>query len=383
MRYCEKCGARVSDDSLYCQKCGNRLRIISIDHNDSKPASHNAPDDEDTGYTGKAGADQIKQETVQNYSEGAISEQESAADFSSAESPIQTKYEGVCLSCYAFVGNVEICPNCHNKTGYIPPETINQGAGSGNGLSDTEMYDSGNGDNDRGGKGFRQFFPFIFGGVIAAVAMCAIGMFMFPPSGSGGEQGTILIVPGGDATDSVRENQSAESRSADKTPTPASTAGSSTASDNKPTDTPTPKPTDTPTPKPTDTPTPKPTDTPTPKPTDTPTPSPTPVPEPVQTSFENDTPTSYFWPDSDKKYYTNGDLDGLTPKQLRYIVNEIYAREGYIFKKQEWRDYFNRKEWYNPRIPADSFTDDKLNQYEKYNVDLISAYEISHGYNQG
>ena len=372
MRYCEKCGARVADDSMYCQNCGNRLRIISNNRNDSILSSQNNTDDEDTESAGMPQFDHSEQDIAEDYSEDSASGQESSAE-TSAASTIQVKYEGVCLSCYAFVGDVEICPNCHNKTGYIPPERDNQGANSDSGQVDTEIYD-GASDNNKGGKGFRQFIPFIFGGIIAAVAMCAIGMFLFPPSGSGGDQGTLLIVPGGDTSNFIRD-QSAESKPADKTPTPAPTAGSSSASDKKPTNSPTPKPTDTPTPKPTD--------TPTPKPTDTPTPSPTPTPEPVQTSFENDTPTSYFWPDADKKYYTNGDLDGLTPKQLRYIVNEIYAREGYIFVKQEWLDYFNTKEWYNPRIPAKDFTDDKLNQYEKYNVDLISAYETSHGYNQG
>ena len=373
MRYCEKCGARVADDSMYCQNCGSKLRIISSNSNDSIPISQSNTDDEDTGSAGMPQSDQSEQDIAEDYSEGSAPEKESSADPSDA-STIQMKYEGVCLSCYAFVGDVEICPNCHNKTGYIPPERDNLGADSGSGQDDTYIED-GVSDNDNRGKGFRQYIPFIFGGIIAAVAICAIGMFLFPPSGSGGDQGTVLIVPGGDTSNSVRKDQSAESKPADKTSTPAPTEAPSSASDNKPTSSPTPKPTDTPTPKPTD--------TPTPKPTDTPTPSPTPTPEPVQTSFENDTSTSYFWPDADKKYYTNGDLDGLTPKQLRYIVNEIYAREGYIFVKQEWLDYFNTKEWYNPRIPAKDFTDDKLNQYEKYNVDLISAFETSHGYNQG
>ena len=373
MRYCEKCGARVADDSMYCQNCGSKLRIISSNSNDSIPISQSNTDDEDTGSAGMPQSDQSEQDIAEDYSEGSAPEKESSADPSDA-STIQMKYEGVCLSCYAFVGDVEICPNCHNKTGYIPPERDNLGADSGSGQDDTYIED-GVSDNDNRGKGFRQYIPFIFGGIIAAVAICAIGMFLFPPSGSGGDQGTVLIVPGGDTSNSVRKDQSAESKPADKTSTPAPTEAPSSASDNKPTSSPTPKPTDTPTPKPTD--------TPTPMPTDTPTPSPTPTPEPVQTSFENDTSTSYFWPDADKKYYTNGDLDGLTPKQLRYIVNEIYAREGYIFVKQEWLDYFNTKEWYNPRIPAKDFTDDKLNQYEKYNVDLISAFETSHGYNQG
>lgn len=100
------------------------------------------------------------------------------------------------------------------------------------------------------------------------------------------------------------------------------------------------------------------------------------------TSFDADTSTSYFWPDADTRYYSESDLQGLTPLQIRYITNEIFAREGYIFKKEEWYNYFIQKEWYHPTVPADQFTDSMLNAYEKGNVDMISAYEKAHNINQ-
>lgn len=102
----------------------------------------------------------------------------------------------------------------------------------------------------------------------------------------------------------------------------------------------------------------------------------------AQSSFVADTADSYFWPDSNTRYYSESDLDGLTPLQIRYITNEIYAREGYIFKKAEWSNYFSQKNWYHPTIPADQFNDSLLNEYELANVKMITAYEVAHNINQ-
>lgn len=118
-----------------------------------------------------------------------------------------------------------------------------------------------------------------------------------------------------------------------------------------------------------------PTPTNTPSPTPLPTFTPTPVPTVAATSFERDTSTSFYWPDSDKRYYTEADLQGLTAIQIATIRNEIYAREGYIFKTQSWLDYFQQKEWYQPRIKSEDFTDADLNPYEFANVQMIVAYE--------
>jgi hypothetical protein len=199
--------------------------------------------------------------------------------------------------------------------------------------------------------------------VIIMLAAAAVGIFLIAPA--------------------VMKAASSKTAAADvsvETSTPALTE----------TPVPTAEPTAVPTAVPTATPTAAPTPTPTAVPTVTPTPVPTLTPAaiteaPAQSeasSFVADTTTSYFWPDSNTRYYSESDLNGLTALQLRYITNEIFAREGYIFKKQEWYDYFSQKTWYHPTIPADQFTDDMLNPYEKANVDMISAYEKARGWNQ-
>lgn len=165
--------------------------------------------------------------------------------------------------------------------------------------------------------------------------------------------------------------------------------------------------TSTPLPTPSFTPTPTPSPLPTPTPTIAPTPTPTPtaVPE-ITVESETDlsqvngikdpstnsdiyipgaTASSYLWPDADKRYYSDSDLDGLTEGQVRYLINEIYAREGYTFKNSLWTSYFQQKTWYSATVSNEDFTASPrtyLNSYEYQNVELINNYQKSHGFQE-
>ncbi|MGC8140934.1 YARHG domain-containing protein, partial [Salmonella enterica] len=50
---------------------------------------------------------------------------------------------------------------------------------------------------------------------------------------------------------------------------------------------------------------------------------------------------SYIIPDSSIRKLTANELYGCSPQLLALIRNEIYARNGYVFSKQEYRDYFS------------------------------------------
>ena len=126
-------------------------------------------------------------------------------------------------------------------------------------------------------------------------------------------------------------------------------------------------------------------------PTPTPIPTATPVPstaiEPVHVidpttngyiSIPDDTSTSYFRPDSNSRYYTEADISRMTQGQVRYLINEIYARNGYIFENPDWYNYFRQKTWYNPTIAKANFTDAQLNAYEVANVKMIIKYQEDH-----
>ena len=82
-------------------------------------------------------------------------------------------------------------------------------------------------------------------------------------------------------------------------------------------------------------------------------------------------PTSYIFPDSDKRILTNTEIEAASIWQLRRGTNEVYARHGRKFKNQGQAAYFESKSWYNGTIETDNFNESNLNEYEKQNVKLM------------
>ena len=60
--------------------------------------------------------------------------------------------------------------------------------------------------------------------------------------------------------------------------------------------------------------------------------------------------------------------------------SEIYARYGRIFQDESLQNYFESCTWYEGRIAAEDFQQDMLNETEKENANMISAYEQKIGY---
>ncbi len=81
---------------------------------------------------------------------------------------------------------------------------------------------------------------------------------------------------------------------------------------------------------------------------------------------------TYIIPDSSVRRLTVSELYGYSSNTLALIRNEIYARNGYVFSKQKYRDYFSSKLWYSPNP---NFNESWLNSIEKYNVQLIKSME--------
>lgn len=139
---------------------------------------------------------------------------------------------------------------------------------------------------------------------------------------------------------------------------------------------------------PTATPTPTPTETPTPTPTETPTPTPTETPTPTPTATISPTPavpsgSDYILPESNSRYLSDAEVDGLTKNQLFYARNEVYARHGRKFKNEELQKYFNSKSWYTPIHDGEAFDSIQksvFNEYEKENIKLITRIEEEKGY---
>lgn len=82
----------------------------------------------------------------------------------------------------------------------------------------------------------------------------------------------------------------------------------------------------------------------------------------------------YIIPDSSSRYLTKEELYQYDKSSLGFIRNEIFARHGYVFKNEDYKNYFTSMPWY---LPDSRFkgTLKELNPVEKHNVELIQSIE--------
>lgn len=85
----------------------------------------------------------------------------------------------------------------------------------------------------------------------------------------------------------------------------------------------------------------------------------------------------FIFQESHKKKLNHLDFMDLGYRQptletLAIARNEIFARKGYKFESEKYKNYFNSKKWYKPQTDNHSI---KLNNIEEYNVSLIKYYE--------
>lgn len=93
---------------------------------------------------------------------------------------------------------------------------------------------------------------------------------------------------------------------------------------------------------------------------------------------DNDTENNdWIFHESDTRYLTQEDVEGLDMDQIRYGLNEIYARHGRTFNNQELQEYFDSKAWYSPLYTPDEFSQiesSTFNEYEKENIKFLSEF---------
>lgn len=82
----------------------------------------------------------------------------------------------------------------------------------------------------------------------------------------------------------------------------------------------------------------------------------------------------YFISDSDKRYLSEDEIRNYTIEELGYIRNEIFARHGYVFGENKYKDYFESQTWYEPDYSFKGDTD-RLNKYEIDNINLLLETE--------
>ena len=102
-------------------------------------------------------------------------------------------------------------------------------------------------------------------------------------------------------------------------------------------------------------------------------------------SVQTPTTGEYLYAESASRLLTTADVSNF---QARYpnsmfpgersitqmIINEMYARHGYIFKDQALTDYFTQKSWYIPRTADMEEIYPVMNAVEQANVTLLRTY---------
>lgn len=100
---------------------------------------------------------------------------------------------------------------------------------------------------------------------------------------------------------------------------------------------------------------------------------------------EDDLYAGFVFPDSDTTVLTDSQIKETVKDYAtcRRAINEIYARHGYVFTKQENIDYFNSYEWYRNMAKEPDMTkvSKMFNSAEKANVERLQAYEDSKNWN--
>ncbi len=101
--------------------------------------------------------------------------------------------------------------------------------------------------------------------------------------------------------------------------------------------------------------------------------------EPASEDWEN---AEYIIPDSLSRRLSDAEIAELARdnKKLNYAKNEIYARYGYIFKKQELYDHFCTKSWYSPEYTDQEDAAAFFTPAAKSNAERMGAYENRSGY---
>ena len=101
---------------------------------------------------------------------------------------------------------------------------------------------------------------------------------------------------------------------------------------------------------------------------------PTPTPRPVLPT-PTPQPSYYILPDSNSRYLTEADLQNLSWRELSLARNEIYARHGRRFTKDEIQLYFDSQAWYSGTVDPADFQTGSLSRIENANIKLIKDYE--------
>lgn len=84
--------------------------------------------------------------------------------------------------------------------------------------------------------------------------------------------------------------------------------------------------------------------------------------------------SEYVLLDSNSRYYPKEELNELSTWELYIAQNEIYARHGRAFNREDLVSYFSSRIWYEPVYTPEEFDSlpSPFNEYEQKNSETIA-----------
>ena len=77
-------------------------------------------------------------------------------------------------------------------------------------------------------------------------------------------------------------------------------------------------------------------------------------------------------PEIDTRYYTEADVQGKSKDEVQAMLNELYARHGYIFKDETLKSQYEKTDWYKGTETDMSKVEQSFNTYEKKNLEYLT-----------
>lgn len=78
-----------------------------------------------------------------------------------------------------------------------------------------------------------------------------------------------------------------------------------------------------------------------------------------------------IFPDSSSRKLTTAEVSKLSDSDAQQAINEIYARNGHIFKTKSIQEYFEAQPWY---VPKGTVNIGDFSEIEQYNISLLQKY---------
>ena len=76
-------------------------------------------------------------------------------------------------------------------------------------------------------------------------------------------------------------------------------------------------------------------------------------------------------------YLSESEVAAMDPEQLQFVINQIYAKNGYVFRTAEIQNYFSQMPWYVP-VSSDA-SRLQMSSLDRSNLNLLVRYRDSSG----